>query len=125
MAIAFGVGMVELIIGGILDLVALDLHITEGRAGLLITFFALTFAISGPILLYFTRNFDRKTVTLFALFIFFIANLIVIFSSSYSMVLFLRILSAASRSLLIVLCLALANNSSLAEHRGSEIRIVA
>jgi len=124
MAIAFGVGMVELIIGGILDLVALDLHITEGRAGLLITFFALTFAISGPILLYFTRNFDRKTVTLFALFIFFIANLIVIFSSSYSMVLFSRILSAASGSLLIVLCLTLASHISLPKYRGRAIGLV-
>src|SRR5690625_5786314 len=104
MAIAFGVGMVELIIGGILDLVATDLNITAGQAGLLITFFALTFALSGPILLYFTRTIDRKTVTLFALLIFFIANLIVVFSHTYLMVLLSRILSAASGSLLVVLC---------------------
>src|SRR5690625_1777724 len=86
MAVAFGVGMVELIIGGILDLVAADLNVTEGKAGLLITFFALTFAISGPILLYLTRNIDRRTVTLSALAVFFIANLIVIFSATYMMV---------------------------------------
>jgi len=124
MAVAFGVGMVELIIGGILDLVAADLNITEGEAGLLITFFALTFAISGPILLYMTRTIDRRTVTLYALFVFFIANLIVIFSTSYFMVLLSRILSAASGALLIVLCLTLASHISSSKYRGRAIGLV-
>ena len=123
-AIAFGVGMVELIIGGILDLVASDLNITVGQAGLLITFFALTFAISGPILLYVTRNIDRKLVTLFALVIFFMANLIVIFSDTYLMVLLSRILSAASGALLVVLCLTLAAHISSVENRGRAIGLV-
>lgn len=124
MAISFGVGMVELIIGGILDLVAKDLSVTEGEAGLLITFFALTFGLSGPILLYLTRHIDRRTVTLYALIAFFIANLIVIFSSSYLMVLLSRILSAASGALLIVLCLTLASHISSDQHRGRAIGLV-
>src|SRR5690625_4536521 len=124
MAIAFGVGMVELIIGGILDLVAADLNITEGEAGLLITFFALSFALSGPILLYVTRSVDRKQVTLYALLIFFMANLIVIFSTTYFMVLLSRILSAASGALLIVLCLTLASHISTAKYRGRAIGLV-
>src|SRR5690625_2699532 len=124
MAISFGVGMVELIIGGILDLVAVDLNVTEGEAGLLITFFALTFALSGPILLYMTRNIDRRTVTLYALCVFFIANLIVIFSSTYLMVLLSRILSAASGALLIVLCLTLASHIAEPKRRGRAIGLV-
>lgn len=124
MAVAFGVGMVELIIGGILDLVAADLNVTEGKAGLLITFFALTFAISGPILLYLTRNIDRRTVTLSALAVFFIANLIVIFSATYMMVLLSRILSAASGALLIVLCLTLASHIAEPKRRGRAIGLV-
>lgn len=65
--ISFVVGMVELIIGGILDLVAADLGVTIGQAGLLITMFALVFGVSGPILLFLTGQADRKRVTLFAL----------------------------------------------------------
>src|SRR5699024_7392691 len=60
--IAFVVGMVELIIGGILDLVALDLGVSVGSAGLLITVFAIVFGISGPVLLYLTGHADRKRV---------------------------------------------------------------
>ena len=43
--VSFVVGMVELIIGGILDLVSTDLGVSIGQAGLLITIFSITFAI--------------------------------------------------------------------------------
>lgn len=60
MTISFVVGMVELIIGGILDLVADDLGVSLGKAGLLITIFSLVFAIASPILLYLTASVERK-----------------------------------------------------------------
>lgn len=123
-AVAFGVGMVELIIGGILDLVALDLQVTEGKAGLLITIFAFSFALSGPVLLYMTRNFGRKRVTLVALLVFFIGNLIVIMTNTYSMVMLSRIITAASGSLLVVLCLTLASHISTPAYRGRAIGLV-
>ncbi len=69
-AISFVVGMVELIIGGILDLVAHDLSVSIGQAGLLITIFALVFGISGPVLLFFVGQADRKRVTIVALSVF-------------------------------------------------------
>lgn len=59
--VSFVVGMVELIIGGLLDLVAADLKISLGRAGLLITIFSLTFAVSAPILLTMTAKVERKS----------------------------------------------------------------
>ena len=83
--ISFVVGMVELIIGGILDLVASDLEVSIGRAGLLITFFALVFAISGPVLLFLIGKIERKRATLLALVIFFIGNMVAVFSTTYSM----------------------------------------
>jgi MFS transporter, DHA1 family, purine base/nucleoside efflux pump len=54
--VSFVVGMVELIIGGILDLVATDLEVSLGQAGFLITVFSLVFAIAAPILLTLTAN---------------------------------------------------------------------
>jgi len=123
-AIAFVVGMVELIIGGILDLVASDLGVSVGRAGLLITFFALVFAISGPVLLFLTGKTDRKIVTLSALFVFFIGNIIAIFSTTYSILLLSRIVSASSGALLVVLCLTLASHISKPEYHGRAIGLV-
>lgn len=123
-AISFVVGMVELIIGGILDLVASDLGVSTGKAGLLITYFALVFAISGPVLLFLTGKTDRKRVTVVALFIFFIGNIVAVFSTTYGMLLFSRIVSASSGALLVVLCLTLASHISKPAYRGRAIGLV-
>lgn len=123
-AISFVVSMVELIIGGILDLVAADLNVSTGKAGLLITFFALMFAISGPILLYLTGEADRKRVALAVLFVFFIGNIVAVFSTTFSILLVSRIISAASGALLVVLCLTLASYISEPAYRGRAIGLV-
>src|SRR5690625_1600742 len=88
--IAFVVGMVELLVGGILDLVATDLGISLGRAGLLITVFALVFSISGPLLLFLTRKAAPKPIILAALLIFMIGDLITIYSNTYTSLLVSR-----------------------------------
>src|SRR5690625_2271187 len=95
-AIAFIVGMAELIIGGILDLVAEDLQITISQAGLAITIFALVFAISAPILLLLCGNIERKRLTLIGLVIFLIGNMVAIYSYNFEMLILSRIISAAS-----------------------------
>src|SRR5699024_1453644 len=94
--VSFIVGMVELIIGGILDLVAFDLEVSLGKAGLLITVFSLVFAIAAPILLVLTAKMERKQLTLLSLMIFLIGNIIVIISPNYSILLIARIISAVS-----------------------------
>lgn len=65
------VGLVELIVGGILPIIADDLHVTIGTAGQLITVFALVYAISGPVLLSLTAKIERKKLYLLALTVFF------------------------------------------------------
>src|SRR5690625_5363877 len=64
---AITVGLVELIVGGILPIIAKDLNVTIGTAGQLITAFALVYAISGPILLSLTAKIERKKLYLIAL----------------------------------------------------------
>ncbi|WP_210256034.1 MFS transporter [Chelativorans sp. Marseille-P2723] len=123
-AIAFVVGMVELLIGGILDLVALDLEVSVGRAGLLITVFALVFSISGPVLLFLTGREERTRVMLVALLVFIIGNLVAILGTTYSALMLSRIITAASGALLTVLSLALAAHISAPEYRGRAIGMV-
>lgn len=122
--ISFVVGMVELIIGGILDLIPANFHVTTGQAGLLITMFALVFGISGPVLLFLTRHIDRKKVTLAALFAFFIGIMLAIFSQTYIILLISRIICASSGALLTVLSLTLAAHISTPEYRGRAIGLV-
>src|SRR5690625_1900374 len=123
-AIAFAVGMVELLIGSILDLVAQDLAVSLGSAGLLITVFALVFSISGPVLLFLTRAIAPKTVILVAFVVFAVGDLLTIFGHSYGVLVLSRILLAASGALLTVLSLALASRICTPEQRGRAIGLV-
>lgn len=122
--IAFVVGMAELIVGGILDIVAADLEITIGKAGLLITVFAFVFGLSAPILLLVFSKVERKKLTIIALIIFLIGNIIAIVSPSFSVLLIARVISAASGSLAVVLCINLASNIVEPAFRGRAIGMV-
>ncbi|WP_028784311.1 MFS transporter [Thalassobacillus devorans] len=122
--VSFIVGMVELIIGGILDLVATSLQVSLGQAGLLITIFSLVYAIAAPILLTATAKVERKRLTLIALSIFLFGNIIAVISPSYLILLLARIISAASGSLLVVLCVTLASNIVEEKYRARAIGIV-
>ncbi|WP_067726585.1 MFS transporter [Oceanobacillus damuensis] len=122
--VSFVVGMVELIIGGILDLVAIDLNVSVGQAGILITVFSLVFAVASPILLFLTAKIERKRLTLITLFIFLLSNILAFTSPVYSVLFISRIISAASASLLIVLCVTMASTIVAPEYRGRAIGIV-
>ncbi|MDR7073285.1 MFS transporter [Fictibacillus barbaricus] len=122
--VSFVVGMVELIIGGILDLIADDLNVSLGKAGFLITVFSLVFAIAAPILLTMTARIERKRLTLISLFVFLIGTALVIISTTYTMLLIARILSAASGSLLVVLCVTIASNIVDEKYRARAIGVV-
>lgn len=122
--VSFIVGMVELIIGGILDLVATDLGVNLGQAGFLITVYSLVFAIAAPVLLTLTSGIERKRLTILALLVFLLGNVFAVFSQSYGMLLIARIISAASGSLLVVLCVTIASNIVTEKFRARAIGVV-
>ncbi|WP_164669763.1 MFS transporter [Virgibacillus doumboii] len=124
MIVAFVVGMVELIIGGLLDLMAADLGVSLGQVGFLITIFSLIFAVGAPVLLILTSNIERKKLTLVSLAIFLLGNLVTVFSPTYTIVFIGRVISALSGSLLIILCLTIAPTIVHPKYRGRAIGIV-
>src|SRR5690625_7523483 len=65
-----------------------------------------------------------KKLALLSLFVFFIGNVIAIFSPSFSVLMIARIISAASGSLLIVLCITIASSIVPQKHVGRAIGIV-
>ncbi|RWZ54932.1 MFS transporter [Halobacillus fulvus] len=122
--VSFVVGTVELIIGGILDLVSADLGITLGEAGQLITIFSLVFAVASPILLTVTAKVERKKLMLITLIIFFFGNLLAYWSPNYAVIMAARMITAASGSLLVVLGVTIASSIVRAEYRGRAIGII-
>ncbi|MBY0223975.1 MFS transporter [Mammaliicoccus sciuri] len=104
---AITVGLVELVVGGILPVVADDLNVSIATAGQLITVFALVYAIAGPVLLSLTAKVERKKLYLIALGVFFIGNVLTYFSPSFGLMMAARVLTAASAALVIVLSLTI------------------
>lgn len=124
MMIAFVVGMSELIVGGILDLIARDLQVKISTAGLLITVFAFVFAISSPILLVTFSKVERTKLISGALLVFLIGSIMAVFSKSFSFLLFSRMISAASGSIATVLSINLASRIVEPAFRGRAIGLV-
>ncbi|MDC7726879.1 MFS transporter [Bacillus cereus] len=102
------VGLVELIVGGILPDIAKDFNVSLSSAGQLITIFAFTYAIAGPVLLIFTSKVERKKLYIISLYIFLIGNLLTYFSPSFTFMMIARILTAMSTALVVVLSLTIA-----------------
>jgi len=122
--ITFIVGLVELVIGGLLPLIAEDLNISYGQVGSLISMFSLSFAISGPILLSLTSKMERKKLFLIVLFIFFVSNMIIVLSNMFVFLMAARILSAMCASLLVSLCITIASQISDDSYTARAIGLV-
>ncbi|KGX86591.1 MFS transporter [Pontibacillus litoralis] len=122
--VSFVVGVVELIIGGILDIIAIDLGVSIGAAGLLITVFSIVFALSAPILLVVTAKIERKKLTLISITVFLVGIVVAVFSTTYTMLMISRIITAASGSLLVLLSLTLASNIVQERYRARAIGVV-
>lgn len=121
---AFVVGTVELIIGGILHLVAADLQVSVSAAGQLISVFSLIFAIAAPVLLAVTAKWERKRLYIGALFVFLIGNVLAVFSPNYEMLLAARALEAASGALVIALSLSMGSALVAPEYKGRALGII-
>ena len=71
--------MMELIVSGILELMSSDLGISHALTGQLITVYAVSFALFGPLLIRLTENMSSKLVVLLSL----LSLLLVMLSLAY------------------------------------------
>jgi len=120
----FIVGMVEMMVAGIMNLMSIDLHVSEAIIGQLVTLYAITFAIAGPILVKITNRFSPRPVLLYALLVFIVGNMIIAFAPNFSILVFGRIISSAAAALIVVKILALTALLTAPQHRGKMIGIV-
>jgi MFS transporter, DHA1 family, inner membrane transport protein len=92
---AFVMGSSELLIVGVLDLVADDLGVPVATAGVLVTGYALGLAVGGPVLTAMTIRLDRRTILCGTLLLSIACNLVVVVSSSYDLTVLARTLTGA------------------------------
>jgi DHA1 family inner membrane transport protein len=97
----FVLGSAELLVVGVLDLIASDLRVSIPAAGTLVTAYALGLAIGGPILTALTIRLNRRTALVGALLGFALANLLLVLVTDYALFVVARTLAGALQGLFI------------------------
>jgi DHA1 family inner membrane transport protein len=91
----FVMGSTELLVVGVLNLMAGDLHVSIRAAGALVTAYALGLAIGGPVLTALTVRLDRRTVLIAALGLFAVTTLAAVLTTNYGLMLVVRTLTGS------------------------------
>lgn len=120
----FVLGSAELLVVGVLNLIAADLQVSIPAAGTLVTAYALGLAIGGPILTALTIKMDRRTVLVGALLLFAIVNLLLVLVSDYGLFLAARTVAGALQGLFIGAAFAVGTSVVPPERMGRAISVV-
>jgi MFS transporter, DHA1 family, inner membrane transport protein len=102
----FVIGSTELLVVGVLDLIAADLRVSIPAAGSLVTAYALGLAIGGPILTALTIKLNKRTVLAGALVLFVVGNLVAVLTASYGLFLVARTFTGAVQGVFIAAAFA-------------------
>ncbi|KRF03356.1 MFS transporter [Paenibacillus sp. Soil766] len=111
----------ELVIAGILNVLADQLHVSFALAGQLITVYSLAFAIGTPVIVSLTARMGRKKLLLLAMLVFIFGNLISFVSSSFTLLFVSRMILGVSSGVLLVAAFSTAAKMVPPERIGSTI----
>lgn len=117
--VAFMLGCNEYMIVGVLPDIAHEYHDSLSRLGLLVTVFALIYAIFTPIITSAANRWRRHHVLLFLMLIFFIGNTWSAMATNYYSLLLSRILTATVAGAIISMVLVMASFVAPREKRAS------
>ena len=121
---AFVIGTAELVVVGILNLIADDLSVSVSTAGQLVTAYALGISVGGPIITALTIRLGRKLLLSLALAVYVVGNLAAVLSVSFGALLVARVLTGSIHGLFIGVASMVAAGLVPAEKRGQAISMV-
>lgn len=121
---AFAIGTGSLIVTGILPDLAAGLRVPVDTAGLLLTVFALAYAIGSPLLSTVLGDGDRRRVLAGAMAVFGLANLAAAFAGDFALVMAARVVMALAAGVYMPAANAVAVALVPPERRGRAIALV-
>lgn len=121
---AFAIGTAELVVIGILNLIAKDTAVSISSAGQLITAYALGIAIGAPLLTALTGRFGRRLVLRLSLVAFVAGNVLAVGAASFHMLLLARVVTGSIHGLFIGVASVIAAGLVAPEHKGRAISMV-
>jgi len=121
---AFGIGVTEFVIMGLLLQVAGDLGVSTAAAGMLITAYALGVFVGAPVLTLATRRLPRKATLLILMGIFTVGNLACALAPTYAALMAARIVTALAHGTFFGVGSVLAAQLVAPERRASAIALM-
>ncbi len=121
---AFGIGVTEFVIMGLLLNVSNDMGVSISMAGLLISGYALGVVIGAPVLTILTRKWPKKGVLLGLMIIFTIGNAACALAPNYGLLMTARVLTALAHGTFFGVGAVMATNLVPAEKRASAIALM-
>ena len=120
----FVLGTAELLVVGVLNVIAADLQVSIPAAGASVTGYALGLAIGGPLLAALTIRLDKRLVLAGALLLFILANLATVLTASYGLFLTARVGTGAFQGLFIAAAFGVGISVVPPERMGRAISVV-
>jgi predicted MFS family arabinose efflux permease len=120
----FSMGIDGYVLAGLLPAIASDLEVSAAAAGQLMSVFALTAALAGPVLGTLTSRWERRTTIALALAVFVLGNVIVAVAPTYPIALGGRIVAALGGSLLNAAVTGYVIALTPVEHHGKALSFV-
>jgi DHA1 family inner membrane transport protein len=121
---AFGIGVTEFVIMGLLIDVSADLGVSIAAAGMLISGYALGVVFGAPILTTLTGRWPRKTVLIALMIIFTLGNLACALAPTYGMLMIARLLAALAHGTFFGVGSVVATGLVAPERRASAIAVM-
>ena len=121
---AFGIGVTEFVIMGLLPEVGADLGVSLQSAGLLISGYALGVVAGAPVLTVLTRQWPRKTVLLALMAVFTLGNAACAMAPGYGLLMAARVLTAFAHGSFFGVGAVVATQLVAADKRASAIAIM-
>lgn len=117
----FGVGTVEYLVAGVLPDIAGDVGVTEATAGMLVTVYAATVMVGGPLLTIATTRIPRTPLIIGLMALFIGGNIGTAFAPNFATLVVFRITTALPHATFFALCLVLATSLVEPKYQGRVI----
>ena len=121
----FAVGTVEYLVAGVLPQISREVAVTEATAGLLVTVYALTVVIGGPLLTIITSRVKRIPLVLALMTLFIAGNFLTALAPNFLLLVIARIMTALPHATFFALCLVLATTLVDPSYQGRVIARIA
>ena len=120
----FAIGTGSFVLAGPLEAVARDLSVSVGTAGNLVTVFAITYAISSPVLVTLVGSAAPRRVLVAAMAVFVLGNAVAVAAPTFGLLVLCRILAACGAAVFTPTALAVAAGLASPQERGRSLSVV-